>query len=106
MYVGELGGGEALDWGGEFNIGNTPKRIGPEFPSASTKAWRLLHRAIKANELAGQQVDWGAVATRVTVDEIRWFVGQCYGTDVPADLVHFIASLDPARRYALVAAEQ
>jgi hypothetical protein len=105
VYVGELGPDEALDWGGDPRIGNAPKRIGPFFHPIDKSPYELLHRAIDMNTLTGRQVDWGAVAARVTVDDIRAFVDECYGPDVPADIASFIASLDPTRPYALVASE-
>jgi hypothetical protein len=104
-YVGELGVDGALDWGGDPRIGNTPTRIGPLFPPAGRSPYDLLHRSIDLGVLTGRRVDWGAVAARVTVDDIRAFAAECYGPEVPADVDSLIASLDPTRPYALVACE-
>jgi len=104
VYVGELGEDDALDWHGTFATGNIPTRIGPFFPRAGD-AWNLLHRRVDAGGSVGERVDWGAVAVRVTVDDLRAFVSDCYGSDVPAQVGEFIDTLDPARRYALVASE-
>lgn len=106
VYIGELGDDEALDWGGTFERGNAPVRIGPFFPhTARTVPWDLLRRQIDARRLTGERVDWGAVVARVTVDDIRAFAHDCYGSEVPAEVAEFVESLEPTRRYALVASE-
>jgi hypothetical protein len=105
VYVGELGPDGALDWGGDQRTGNIPVRIGPFFGGTHREAWNLVHDSIAMNTLTGRRVDWGAVAARVTVAELRAFANECYGADVPADITEFIASLNPARMYALVASE-
>ena len=42
---------------------------------------------------------------RLTVDDIRAFAHDCYGSEVPAEVAEFVESLEPTRRYALVASE-
>jgi len=104
VYIGELGRRGALDWGGDPKVSNTPKRIGPMFPHLPgfRGPWFKLNASIRDGILDGKQVDWGAIAARVTVPELRAFVHRCYGDDVAPQLAEFIAGLDPDRSYALV----
>ena len=107
VYVGELGAGDALDWGGEPRTGNLPTRIGPFFPGygATRNPHETLIHFIDSGVLKGRKVDWGAYAAKITTTELKLFSENCYGPRVPKDVVAFIASLDAARSYALVACE-
>jgi hypothetical protein len=107
VYLGELGPDGALDWGGEPNIGNIPKRIGPFFPAYGlrTSPYEMVVDQIGRGVLDGKKVDWGSHAARVTVAQLSAFVAACYGSGVPVELAMFLATLDVGRSYALVACE-
>jgi hypothetical protein len=102
LYVGELGADAALDWGGEFGRGNTPERIGPWLPTLGRD---LALSRIITDELGGRRVDWGAVAARVSVEQLRRFAAQFYGDAAPVEVTGFVEALDPGRSYALVLME-
>jgi hypothetical protein len=104
VYLGETGPGDALDWAGAFATGNVPHRVGPEFPLVDSGSWSRMYRILETS-LHGVRVDWGAIAARVGVDQLRWFLDQAYGAAIPAELTDLLTRLDPERSYALVALE-
>jgi hypothetical protein len=107
VYVGELGQDGALDWGGSYAIGNVARRMGPFFPGhgARVHPCDVLRDRIASGALAGRQVDWGAVAAKATVAELKAFAHDCYGGAVPAAVADFLDGLDPSRSYALIGCE-
>ena len=107
VYIGNLGAGGELDWGGDRRIGNIPKRIGPFFSGygARLHPHDLLIEWIGRGILTGVPTDWGASAARVTVKDIRYFAEFCYGASVPNELSVFLETLDPESCYALIGCE-
>jgi len=104
VYLGETGPGGLPDRGGNFATGDTPRRIGPQFPSmGSHGAWSRACGLIES--LGGIRIDWGAIAARVGVDDLRWFLSETYGVAVPTEVTDLLAGLDPDRGYVLVAME-
>jgi hypothetical protein len=105
VYIGELGEGGALDWGGSHS-GNIPRRKSPFFPYNGKESgpYRLLIEWIKTGKLEGRKVDWGGYAARADIGQIREFLGACYGVGIPADIAAFVDSL-PDRQHALAAVE-
>ena len=61
----------------------------------------MLLDAIRSGRLQGRTVDWGAFAAAVTLDEIHQFIEECFH-EIPDTLAELIATLDPAKKYALV----
>lgn len=108
VFLGEAARDGALDWGGDPDVGNVPARIGPLFPvsGAHVHPYRLLFDWLASGRLQGRRVDWGAYAAAVTQADVTAFLETCYGRDgVPADLVRLALSLEPGRRYTLIASE-
>ena len=106
VFVGELGEHSALDWGGDPEKGNVPKRVGPLFPmrAAIIDPHRQVLNWIASGRLRGRRVDWGALAAIVTVRDLREFIVASYGADrMPSELTALLLELDPKRQYALVA---
>ena len=108
VFIGELGAGDALDWGGDPDVGNVPRRIGPVFPrtGAAIDPYDVVVDWLRKGRASGRRVDWGAVAIVVQRDDIWEFLTDSYGRyAVPNILIQAFASLDPKRKYALVASE-
>ena len=104
VYIGELGPGEALDWGGDPHTGNLPRRISPLVFAQG--AHDRLVGLIESGKLEGRKTDWGAYAARVSVTEAGAFLRACYDpAPLPRELEEFLAAMDAMRRYALVACE-
>jgi hypothetical protein len=108
---------DALDWGGQYNIGNIPNRLGPFFPPGGKPFYDLISK-IKQGALLGQQVDWGAWAANVSKQDILDFIAATYQGDrtysdpdymphlypMLGKLLAFVEAL-PDERFALVASE-
>jgi hypothetical protein len=121
VYVGSLADGpDPLDWGGDPNIANAPKRrLTPRFPpvrAGSPDPRSTVVEQIKTGEYHGRQVDWGAWAALVTKADIVALVEQLYGADPylgypehlrqPMDEFRSaVTALADNTRYALIADE-
>lgn len=118
VYIGDLDDSN-FHWEGGNWEGNSPRGIGgpwfPPGPGSSSPFWALIER-IKANQFEGKQCDWGAWIAKVHKEQIEAFIDEVYGTyEQPKELAHlrkrfdelkaFVATLDPAKTYALVATE-
>jgi len=105
-YVGDLGAGGALDWGGD-NSGNIP--VGGRLPDLGSDAFWAILRLADAGKYEGRQVDWGAWAIKVNGPQLREVLGAIYGHDRPSPVVaQYLAladALGATRFMALVAAE-
>ena len=92
-YVGELGPGGALDWGGDWN-GNIPKS--GTLPELDSEAfWAILHLA-EAGAYDGKKTDWGAWALKLNGPQMRDVLTRIYGADL---------SQPPLAAYAQLAEE-
>jgi hypothetical protein len=119
VYIGQLSEGpDPLDWGGDYRVGNVPRRLGPFFPPSRRGAFRALIRKIRNEQFAGKQVDWGAWAATVTKDQIFEFIEEVYESDRtyldPSYMPHLYPFLEelkmfarslPDESFALVASE-
>ncbi len=122
VWVGDLGEGAGLlDWEGAYTLGNTPRKaLTPMFPPAGNREpWRILVNKIKAGELLGKQVDWGAWAANVTSQQVLDLIHQVYSGDAwyvsPSPMPHLleklaavktaVAALPADGRFALIADE-
>lgn len=105
VFLGELGPAEALDWGGDPDVGNVPRRIGAIFPrGTASDPFDVFAEWYAQGRFTGRRVDWGACAAVVTPRDVHAFLVACYGRDgIPPAIVQTVAALDPDRRYALVA---
>ena len=108
-YVGDLGLGGALDWGGTHS-GNIPTS-GRLRDLDSTAFWKIMDLAEK-REFEGRQVDWGAWALKVNGPQLRQVLEAIYGADrlkkpwPPVDSYLALADELGAEQFvALVAAE-
>ena len=93
--------------------GNCPRKApgSPLFPFAATGPFWLLKKLVESGAFpdGSFKSDWGSWVARVTKAEIEEFVAKAYrGRGELADLPSlrtYIASLDPAEKYLLVASE-
>src|SRR5215472_1903574 len=118
VFVGELSDGpDPLDWGGDPNRGNLPKKKGPDFPStAPLEPWGRVVDMIERGETPGKRVDWGAWAGRASKSQLLKLIEETYGKDGPRnptpyqykqyqDLLAYVNALRDDEEYALVACE-
>jgi hypothetical protein len=75
VWIGRLDDPKFHWDGGDWN-GNLPRRVSPFLPTHAP--WYLLVRKIRNGELDGKQVDYGGFVARVTKQQIRDFVRECY----------------------------
>ena len=110
-YVGKLGKGGVLDWGGN-DSGNVPVS-GSFLPDwEDTKLYLRIKGYAQEGRYHGRRVDWGASAIKVNGAEMLTVLEECYGsTDAvdPETLIGkyaaFARKLGPEHYVALVAAE-
>ena len=121
VFVGKLSDGDdPLDWGGDWNGNNTPKKSGPFFPPLdSGKPFWQVQEVIEQKRLPGKQVDWGAWAAIAPKEYILAFIDNLYRGhrwyEDPGEMPHlyaqlqevlsYVRSLPDGREYALVACE-
>jgi CheY-like chemotaxis protein len=107
VYVGALGRNMQLDWGGDPDVGNVPRRLSPIFPISGARIhpYTLVINWIACERLRGRRVDWGAYAASVSIADLHEILLTSYGAGrIPAELMTFVSSLTTNRRYAIVAA--
>jgi hypothetical protein len=120
VYIGSLED-KSFQWTNisdeRWGIGNAPFRIGPTFPPPAP--FNTLVDKIDKEYFSGKQIDWGAYVAIVTKRQIQDFIEECYRNDktysdpyyMPHlygrlhELKQFVASLDPTKRFFLVASE-
>ena len=119
VYIGNLDDPK-FHWEGGNWEGNCPGKLGPWFPPGQQSGlrgpfWDLIEK-IKTNQFEGKQCDWGSWVAKVHKEEIEAFIDEVYGAyEQPKELAHlrkkfdelkaFVATLDPAKQYVLVATE-
>lgn len=113
VYVAELDD-PRFSWNqGDWSTRNIPRPISPFFPPANGREpLRAVIDRIKNGELAGKQTDNTAWVARVSIAELKKFMGDFYG-DFEKNkyrkeiryLNELIDKLDHSREYALVAAQ-
>ncbi len=108
-YVGKLGPGEALAWGGDNN-GNIP--VSGWLKDLHSEAFWAIMRLADEGHYQGRQVDWGAWALKVNGPELRQVLQRIYGDEklaapwpVLASYLALAEELGEARYVAFVAAE-
>lgn len=110
-FVGALGEGDALDWGGDGS-GNIPAS-GHFLPdSDDTKLYLAIRAHAREVRYCGRQVDWGAFAIKVNGPEMMSVLEECYANfdgmppdSIPARYADFARSLGPDRAVAMVSCE-
>jgi hypothetical protein len=78
VYIGDLDDPNFHWDGGNWRIGNIPRRKSPFFPSVMAVPFWSLLRKIKAGELDGKQTDWGGWVARATKKQIHEFIASVY----------------------------
>ena len=110
-YIGELGDGHALDWGGG-DYDNTP--TGGQFlPDwEDTKLYLKIRQHARNGNYSGKQLDWGSFAIKVNGPELLVVLEDCYGDlgsappdSLLASYANFARSLGPDKSVALVSCE-
>lgn len=76
-YLGALGPGDALDWGGDYS-GNIPA-AGTLPDIQDTSVYRQIRGLAQEGQFEGRQVDWGAWAIKVNGPELMSVLADCYG---------------------------
>ena len=76
-YLGRLGPGGALDWGGD-DSGNIPTS-GTLPDIEDTSVYRQIRGLAQEGRYEGRQVDWGAWAIKVNGPELLSVLTDCYG---------------------------
>lgn len=104
VYIAFLDGTKDPD--GYPNLVQNPtpptRRQSPFFRNGSQAFWELKHR-IDAGMYEGWPIDWGAWGALVTKQQISEFIRDVGAGS--AELLMFVARLDPEVKYALVASE-
>jgi hypothetical protein len=119
VYIGDLDDPNFRWQGGNWE-GNCPRALSPFFPPGTPSGpgnpfWALIEKLNK-KQFEGKQSDWGAWVAKVNKEQIETFIDEVYGTyEQPEPLAHlrkrfnelkaFVATLDHAKTYALVATE-
>lgn len=105
-YVGDLGEGGALDWGGSYS-GNIP--TGGRLPDLNSKAFWRVYRLAEDGAYAGRQLDWGAWGIKVNGPQLREVLISIYGEALTvAPIPQYLALADElgeTQFIAFVAAE-
>jgi hypothetical protein len=112
VYIGDLQD-PTFHWeGGDWN-GNVPHRLSPFFPPGYLSGlkdsfWALITK-IETNIFDRKQTDWGGWVARISKDQLLAFIHELYGDyeQSPSleELRDYVTTLDPEKRYALVATE-
>lgn len=112
MYIGDLQD-PTFHWEGADWNGNVPHRLSPFFPPGYSSGlknpfWALINK-IETNAFDGKQTDWGGWVARINKDQLLAFIDQLYGDYEQSSslkgLRAYVATLDPEKQCALVAAE-
>ena len=108
-YVGKLGSGEALDWGGDSD-GNIP--VGGWLKDLHSEAFWAIMRLADEGQYQGRQVDWGAWALKVNGPQLKQVLRDIFGAEqiaqpspVLQSYIDLADELGDANYVAFVAAE-
>lgn len=116
VYIGFVECKQDFDWEcsdpEKCSIGNVPKRQGPFFPDGSMAFWFLIDK-IKQGALEGKKTDWAGWVARVRKSQILELIDEMYNDEWlksnyrrgPQQVNQFVAKLDTAKDYYLVASE-
>lgn len=112
VYVGSLEDPKFKWDGGDWN-NNCPKALSPTFPPLPQHYNGDFHNWVAATGVECKQTDYSGWVARVTKDQILQFIAGAYRgkeslpwiKDGLPELIKFVATLDDARMYALVANE-
>ena len=104
-YLGRLGKGGELDWGGRVPV--------PALPELhETKLYMIIRGLAREGAHEGREVDWGASAIKVNGPEIMSILESVYGsldkveqTTALAKYVNFAQKLGSEGYAALIGAE-
>ena len=107
-YVGELGSGGRLDWGGQAG-GNIPVAgLLPDIHDTSLYLW--ISRLAAEGKYSGKTIDFDACGLKVNGQDLKAVIEQCYfdrpamlQSDEIAQYLAYADSLPPSKFVALVA---
>jgi hypothetical protein len=123
VYIGDLEGPDFKLKGGNWS-GNFPQQLGPTFPPSSGMApmdiYLKVHALAESGKYPSEQTDWGCWVVIMTRNELLKYIDRLYGdgpiqvfdltikegeTREDHDIRLFVQSLDPIKRFGLVALE-
>jgi len=123
VYIGDLDDPDFKQEDGNWS-GNFPKQLGPTFPwvtdIAPINIYLKVHSLAKSGKYPSAQTDWGCWVVTMTRNQILKFIDHVYGegpiqvnnltikegqTREDHDVRLFAESLDPSKKFGLVALE-
>jgi hypothetical protein len=123
VYIGDLEGPDFKQKDGNWS-GNFPQQLGPTFPAcpdiAPMQIYSEVHALFRSGKYPSEQTDWGCWVVTMTRNQILKFIDHVYGegpiqvldlmikegqTREDHDVRLFAESLDPSKRFGLVALE-